>query len=805
MLENLAYRNYISKKTLLTPSGVEYIDTTRASDPARPVGVNSRTSIVFADVSTKMGVTIATESHAERSVAIQLNYDSQVFEFWDQPVTIEIRKINKRGARRRTRYTPDFLVLKDDGPVVLEVKTLDEVEKLVESEPNSWVKTADGYDYLPAKEVFESEYGLKFRVVVSTRQDQQIAENIRILLASRDSEFYNPLLGLRVEKLLLEQPVWRLDELNTELGEESFNAVIQMIDTGYLAFNHASASLSAPDRCFVARNNALLMTSSFIKDDALSKVIETDGFESIALERAPQGKIAERVLKRLKRVQSDEKSSSVRRWKKQIREGADKNLTPFQSLIDADRNISGRNSKLVPEVKAFLEHFASDVRLSMPNESMHQVYCEYCAQVKTAHPVHPPVSKQTFYDRMAKIAPELVGEVKGGKRMSIAMSPPTDPKHRHIVSSLPWMKASVDHCCVNIFLVVYEDGDNIYVARPWLSLMIDVATSEVLAFSISFQPPSRRSCAKLIRECVRRHGKLPREIIVDHGSDFTSVYFRSLLAHYRVTHSLRPSGNPRAGSEVEGFFGEYMKQWLSQRPGFVAGLKTLRAIDGRKSPDKSAVLTIDDLYQELARFLDWRSSKPRGASSKSTSVIYSERIAKFPFIPISVDYNDEFVLATCVEAGKYKIDYQRGIHIKNLHYYCPELRELQGVKSRTEVRIDPENPYVVYVLINDKWHRAINTEYNAYVEKSLNFRISEGVRVYECSSMRRNLSLSKGVENAETRHRFDQKIEERLADGTRSNNDSASKEIKIEADSVKQKVKASPMVFTTRKIPTEEW
>ena len=804
MLGNLKYHQYTRSEHNLSTRAIEYINQTRSSDPARSVGVSARTNIVAADMSSKMGHTITTESHAERSVALQLSYDSKVLEFWEQPLTIEIRKVNKRGARRRTKYTADFLVLRVDGPEVIEVKTFDDVEKLVEADPLNWVKTDDGYGYLPAKEAFESEYGLKFRVVIATRQDQQIAENIRIILASRDSESYNPLLGLRVQKLLLEQPVWRLDELNAEIGEESFCAVVQMIDIGSLAFNHASASLSAPDRCFVARVHALLSTSHMVTDDALNKIIGADAFESIALELAPQGKVAERVLKRLKRVESDEKSSSVRRWKKQIREGVDKGLTPFQSLIDADRNISGRNSKLTPEVKDFLEYFATSVRLSMPNESMHQVYCEYSAQVKTAHPNFQPVSKQTFYDRMAKIAPELFGEAKGGKRMSIAMSPPTDPKHRHIVSSLPWMKASVDHCCVNIFLVVYEDGDNIYVARPWLSLMIDVATSEVLAFAISFQPPSRRSCAKLIRECVRHHGKLPREIIVDHGSDFISVYFRSLLANYSVTHSLRPSGNPRAGSEVEGFFGEYKKQWLSQRPGFVPGLKTLRGIDGKKSADKSAVLTIDDLYQELTKFLEWRSSKPRGASSKSTSVIYNERITHFPFIPISVDYDDEFVLATCVEAGKYKVDYQRGIHIKNLHYYCPELRELQGIKSRTEVRIDPENPYLVFVLVNDKWHRAINSEYNDYVEKSMSFRISEGVRVYECSSIRRKLSFTKGVELAEERHEFDQKLDERLAFEHELHGSLSSTKLEIDAEYLDQKDKTKP-VFTTRKIPTEKW
>ena len=283
MLGNLRYHQYIRSEHNLSTKAIEYIGQTRSSGPSRAVGVNARTNIVAADMSSKMGQTIATESHAERSVALQLNYDPKVLEFWEQPLTIEIRKVNRRGSRRRTDYTADFLVLGVDGPEVLEVKTLDDVEKLVESDPLNWVKTDDGYDYLPAKEAFESEYGLKFRVIIATRQDQQIAENIRIILASRDSEYYNQLLGLRVPQLLLEQPVWRLDELNAELGEESFCAVVQMIDKGYLAFNHASASLSEPYRCFVARDHALLSTSPMATDDALNKIIGADDFESVAL------------------------------------------------------------------------------------------------------------------------------------------------------------------------------------------------------------------------------------------------------------------------------------------------------------------------------------------------------------------------------------------------------------------------------------------------------------------------------------------------------------------------------------------
>ena len=79
----------------------------------------------------KMHCTITSESHAERSIATQFELDPEVFEYWEQPPTIEILKSDRRGSRRRRPYTADFLVLSSTGPVVKEVKTLEEAEQLI--------------------------------------------------------------------------------------------------------------------------------------------------------------------------------------------------------------------------------------------------------------------------------------------------------------------------------------------------------------------------------------------------------------------------------------------------------------------------------------------------------------------------------------------------------------------------------------------------------------------------------------------------------------------------------------------------
>ena len=39
---------------------------------------------------------------------------------------------------------------------------------------------------------------------------------------------------------------------------------------------------------------------------------------------------------------------------------------------------------------------------------------------------------------------------------------------------------------------------------------------------------------------------------------------------------------------------------------------------------------------------------------------------------------------------------QRGIHIGELFYWSPELSSISQYNQKVEVRIDPENPHVVY-------------------------------------------------------------------------------------------------------------
>jgi transposase InsO family protein len=68
--------------------------------------------------------------------------------------------------------------------------------------------------------------------------------------------------------------------------------------------------------------------------------------------------------------------------------------------------------------------------------------------------------------------------------------------------------------------------------KPWLTMLIDAFSRRILSLFLTYDPPSYRSCMMVLRECVRRHERLPQILVVDGGAEFRSVYLDTLLARY---------------------------------------------------------------------------------------------------------------------------------------------------------------------------------------------------------------------------------------------------------------------------------
>lgn len=146
-----------------------------------------------------------------------------------------------------------------------------------------------------------------------------------------------------------------------------------------------------------------------------------------------------------------------------------------------------------------------------------------CEAAGTIEPSEKAVSR-AIARRFSEV--ELVEAREGAKRAYQIEQwywwlDPDTPRH----GQRPFEKAHLDHTCVDLQLVDPRYGRK--TGKCWLSVLIDAYSRKVLAIYVTFDPPSYRSCMMVVRECVRRHGRIPANIIVDNGNEFSSEYWVS--------------------------------------------------------------------------------------------------------------------------------------------------------------------------------------------------------------------------------------------------------------------------------------
>src|SRR5271157_5718785 len=99
----------------LSPEARSVIDRIRSSGPARRVGGGHR-NVSGRYPSRKMGVTIQFESHrVELARIYELEHDSGVLEYWDQPPSFKLEYKSAQGKRVVAVHTSDYFVIRADS------------------------------------------------------------------------------------------------------------------------------------------------------------------------------------------------------------------------------------------------------------------------------------------------------------------------------------------------------------------------------------------------------------------------------------------------------------------------------------------------------------------------------------------------------------------------------------------------------------------------------------------------------------------------------------------------------------------
>ncbi|WP_174999035.1 Mu transposase C-terminal domain-containing protein [Rugamonas aquatica] len=274
----------------------------------------------------------------------------------------------------------------------------------------------------------------------------------------------------------------------------------------------------------------------------------------------------------------------------------------------------------------------------------------------------------------------------------------------------PFEIGHIDHTEIDLQLVGTKFGEKL--GRAWLTLMLDAYSRAVLAFVVLFDPPSYRSCMLVMRECIRRHGRVPATIVVDNGKDFECEYFEQLLARVGTTKKSRPPHKSRFGSVMERFFGISNTQFLHNLQGNNKPLQPPRQMSATHDPRSQAIWTLPTFIPQFAQFAyDLYGNMEHsalGVSPNDAIKVGMERtgLRSIRLIPITPDL--ELLCLPYVKGETAMIVGAKGIKIGYIYYWHPMMRDPKHEGSRVFARYDPFNISKAYAFIAGEWRPCLS-------------------------------------------------------------------------------------------------
>lgn len=292
---------------------------------------------------------------------------------------------------------------------------------------------------------------------------------------------------------------------------------------------------------------------------------------------------------------------------------------------------------------------------------------------------------------------------------------PTTPRH----GERPMHIAHIDHTELDAELVCSLTGKDF--GRAWATFLTD-AFSRRLAVYVTYDPPSYRSCMMILRECVRRFGRLPQIVVVDGGREFSSTYFDTVLARYECTKKTSPPAEGHFGSVCEKLFDTNNTQFIHNLQGNTQIMRNVRQVTKSTNPKETALWTLELIYLFLREWAyevyDTFEHPALGQSPRDAfaygMVTAGERAHRM------VSYDDEFRLLTLPTTRKTtaKVMPGRGVKINNFYYWSEVFRRPEIEGTQVKVRYDPFNIGLSFAYAHGQWNECHSEYYTTFRDRS---------------------------------------------------------------------------------------
>jgi len=267
-------------------------------------------------------------------------------------------------------------------------------------------------------------------------------------------------------------------------------------------------------------------------------------------------------------------------------------------------------------------------------------------------------------------------------------------------------KVEIDHTPVD--LIVVDEIKRQPIGRPWLTLVIDVASRMVCGFSLSMIPPSSISVALALAHSVDRKdlwladrelsfewpvSGLPDLVYMDNAREFHAEALRSAALEWGIDLDFRPRGLPHFGGHIERLIGTMMGA-VHLIPG-----TTFSNIAERRDYHsiKNAVMTLPELERWFALQIHAYHSTIHSNLNLTPLTAWRRAVAVkgAPIRQMTVaDQRNFFIDLLPGERRKIRRD---GIRLFNIQYWHNVLSPLAGrITMKVLVKYDPRDLSTIY-------------------------------------------------------------------------------------------------------------
>jgi len=416
-------------------------------------------------------------------------------------------------------------------------------------------------------------------------------------------------------------------------------------------------------------------------------------------------------LKELERIRAGEKprvcERTLRNWKAKMRASNELLGSTYVGLISKYQECGNRTRRISQAVQDIIQHVIQEFLLGESPKSKQSCYAIVCTLCDREGLIVP--SRKTFGEEIKRTTSQHAQvSARYGAKAAYALS---EIVHWKLDNAVPphgdraFEIAHIDHTQMDVQLIHSVYGTPM--GKPWLTILMDAYTRMVLAYVISYEKPSYRSCMLVIRECIRRHNRVPANIVCDKGNEFFSQYWETLLASLHVTKKTRPTAKGRFGSVIERFFGKANVEVLHQLKGNNTPLQTPRVMSGSHDPRKKAVWTLDELTAEFNDYLENTYSRlTHPALGVSPKVAEETSLRNSGVRNVRILNWSPILALLClpeVKGGDRRIVANRGIKLNRTYYFHPMLNVPSLANTRASVRYDPFDYGLIYAKVGKEW------------------------------------------------------------------------------------------------------